>query len=181
MELSLEQASNLAELIGVALVIISIFYLTVQVRQNTKAMRIQTVHDLSVMYIEVQSSISQNKEMMALMQRGQFEYETLNPQEQARFGLQVAALLRMFGDLHYQHLQGTLDQSQWLGFKCLVEDSFSYAGFQAVWNIRRHHHSEEFQTFVTKAIANPATRKASLYPEPKEESLSEEATSDESL
>jgi hypothetical protein len=181
MDLSLEQASNLAELVGVTLVIVSIFYLTVQVRQNTKAMRIQTVHDLSAMYIEVQSSIAQNKEMMALMQRGQFDHEVLDQQEKARFGLQVAALLRMFGDLHYQHLQGTLDQSQWLGFKCLVEDAFSYPGFQAVWNIRRHHHSEEFQLFVDNAIANPAARKASLYPDPKAKSLMDEMTSDERL
>ncbi len=71
MGLSLEQASNLAELVGVALVVVSIFYLTVQVRQNTKAMRIQPVHELSAMYIEVQSSIAQNGELMALIQRGQ--------------------------------------------------------------------------------------------------------------
>ncbi len=181
MELSLEQASNLAELVGVILVIVSIFYLTVQVRQNTKAMRIQTVHDLSLMYIEAQSSMAQNGELTALMARGQFDYEALDAGEQARFGIQGGALLRMFADLHYQHSQGTLDHNQWLGFKCLLEDSISYPGFHAVWHTRRHHHSGEFQTFVDNAIANPPTRKASLYPDPKEESLMEEVTSDESV
>lgn len=181
MELSLEQASNLAELVGVTLVIVSIFYLTIQVRQNTKAMRIQTVHDLSLMYIEAQSSIAQNGELTALMARGQFDYEALDTGEQARFGIQSAALLRMFSDLHYQHLQGTLDHNQWLGFKCQVEDSLSYPGSQSVWHMRRHHHTDEFQTFVDKAIANPPTREASLYPAPKGQSLMEEVASDESV
>ena len=180
MGLSLEQASNLAELVGVALVIVSIIYLTIQVRQNTKAMRIQTVHDLSAMYIEAQSSIAQNGELMALVQRGQFNYGALDAEEQGRFGIQVAALLRMFSDLHYQHLQGTLDYDEWLGFKCLVEDTLAYPGFQAVWEIRRHHHSSEFRKFVDNTIANPATRKASLYPEPKTDSLTEELASNNS-
>ena len=179
MELSLEQASNLAELVGVMLVLVSIIYLTIQVRQNTKAMRIQTVHDLSKMYIEAQSSVAQNSELVALVQRGQINYEALDAKEQVRFGIQVAALLRMYSDLHYQYLQGTLDYDEWLGFKCLVEDTLSYPGFQAVWDIRRHHHSSKFIKFVDNAIANPATRKARLYREPKTESLTEDLAPNE--
>jgi hypothetical protein len=165
MELSLEQASNLAELIGVVLVIVSIFYLTVQVRQNNKAMRIQTVHDLSKMYIEAQSALAQNRELMTLYHRGQLHYDALDPLEKGRFGIESAALIRMFSDLYYQYLQGTLHQEEWLGFSAIIHDTFMYSGFQAVWRIRKHHYSTAFQQYVNSILETGDKLAVNLYPD----------------
>jgi hypothetical protein len=173
MELSLEQASNLAELIGVALVIVSIFYLTVQVRQNTKATRIQTVHDLSAMYIEAQSSLAQNAELMALYQRGQFDYESLDPLEKGRFGVESAALMRVFSDLHFQYINGTLDHDEWLGFKAVVDDLFTYSGFQTVWGLRKYHYSTAFQQYIKSILESGDKLSVNLYPDPKAEAPGE--------
>lgn len=177
MELSLEQASNLAELVGVVLVIVSIFYLTIQVRQNTKAMRIQTVHDLSKMYMEVQSSLAQNGELMALFQRGQFNYEALSPLEQGRFGVESAAMMRLFNDLHYQYIQGSLDEEEWLGFKAIIDDLFTYSGFQNVWRLRNHHYSAAFQRYIDNALQNSPSRTAGIYPDPGDAAFVEEVAS----
>ena len=163
MELSFEQAANLAELLGVILLIISIFYLTIQVRQANKAMRIQTVHDLSAMYIQAQSSLAQNEGLMAIYQRALSNYDGLDPLEQGRFSIEVGALMRCFNDLHYQHLQGTLDDDEWSGFKAVFDDLLSYSGFQRVWELRKHHHSEAFQQYVESILRTTPSRDAGLY------------------
>ena len=181
MELSLEQASNLAELIGVALVIVSIVYLTIQVRQNTKAMRIQTVHELSALFIEAQSGLAINGELMSLYQRGQLEYESLDALEQGRFGTESAALMRIFSNLHYQYLQGALDEEEWLGFKATVDDLFTYSGFQTVWRLRKHHYSAAFQQYIDSTLEAGPSRITNLYADPNEASQVDDAISDKTI
>ncbi|RLA47942.1 MAG: hypothetical protein DRR06_01025 [Gammaproteobacteria bacterium] len=157
----------MAELVGVTLVIVSIFYLTVQVRQNTRATRIQTVHELSAQYIKAQSSLAQNGELTALFLRGQFDYKALDSIEQGRFGMLVASLIRLFSELHFQHMQGELDHAEWIGFKGVVDDVFSYPGFQAVWKLRQHQYSETFQQYINDRLQATAFRKADIYPDPR--------------
>ena len=62
--LTLEQTYYIGELIAAVMVIISIFYLAMQVKQNGRSLRIQTVHDLSSQFKEAQSAIAHDKELM---------------------------------------------------------------------------------------------------------------------
>ena len=110
---------------------------------------------------------------MSLYQRRQLDYQALDPLEQGRFGAESASLMRIFSNLHYQYLQGTLDVDEWLGFKATVDDLFTYSGFQAVWKLRKHHYSKDFQEYIDSTLATGASRKAKLYPDPEEDLLKE--------
>ena len=163
--LTLEQASYLAEIIGVVTVVASIVYLAIQVKQNGRSLRVQTVHDISSQFKEAQSSIAHDKELADIYHRGVFNFDQLDALEQLRFNLHVASLVRVFDELLFQYNEGALEESQWIGFKTILEDVFRYPGYQSVWNIRRQQYSKIFQQYVNKLIENSLPREVPLYPE----------------
>ena len=163
--LTLEQASYLAEIIGVVAVVASIIYLAIQVKQNGRSLRVQTVHDLSSQFKEAQSSIAHDKELADIYHRGVFNFDQLDSLEQLRFNLHVASLVRMLDELLFQYKEGALEESQWNGFKTLLEDVFRYPGYQSVWAIRRQQYSKVFQQYLDNVIQNSQPRDVPLYPE----------------
>ena len=163
--LTLEQASYLAEIFGVIAVVISLIYLSLQVKQNTRSMRIQTVHDLSSQFKEAQASIAHDKDLADVYHRGVFNYDQLEPLEQLRFNLLVTSIVRVLDELLFQRSEGAIDDSMWRGYTTLAEDVFRFPGYQAVWNIRRKQHSEEFQQYIDKLVENSSHRDVPLYPE----------------
>ena len=100
--LTLEQASYLDEIIGVIAVVISLVYLGLQVKQNTRSIRIQIVHDLSSQFREHQAAIAHDKDLADIFLRAVYSYEKLNTQEQLRFNLLGAAVLRVLNELEFQ-------------------------------------------------------------------------------
>ena len=163
--LTLEQASYLAEIIGVIAVVISLIYLGLQVKQNTRSMRIQTVHDLSNQFKEAQASIAYDKDMADIYHRGVFNYDQLDPLEQLRFSMLVTSVTRVLDELLFQRAEGAIDESMWQGFITIVEDVFRYPGYHSVYKIRRKQHSREFQQHVDKLIENYSSKDVPLYPE----------------
>ena len=118
---------------------------------------------------------------MALYQRGQFDYESLDPLEKGRFGIETAALMRLFSDLHFQYIHGTLDHEEWLGFKAIVDDVFSFSGFQSVWGLRKHHYSKAFREYIENTLETGPSRAVNLYADPKAEAPVEGVALDESV
>ena len=163
--ITLEQASYLAEIIGVVVVVISIIYLAIQVKQNTRSMRIQTVHDISSSFKAAQASIAHDKDLADVYHRGVFNYDQLEPLEQLRFNLLVTSIVRVLDELLFQHAEGAVDESMWRGYKTLLEDVFRYPGYQAIWNIRKQQYSKKFQQHIDHFIENTSLRDVPLYPE----------------
>ena len=162
---TLEQASYLAEIIGVIAVVVSLIYLGLQVKQNTRSMRIQTVHDLSAQFREQQTGIAHDKDLAAIFHRGMYSYEKLDTHEQLRFSMLAAAVLRILNELDFQRREGAIDESMWQGFKTIAEDVFRYPGFQSVYKLRKQQCSKAFQLYVDQMIENPTPREVPLYPE----------------
>jgi len=90
--LTLEQVYYLAEIIGVVAVVASIIYLAIQVKQNGRSLRIQTVHDLSSQYSDVQASLAYDQEMVDIYHRGIYNFDQLDNQEQLRFNLHIEVI-----------------------------------------------------------------------------------------
>jgi len=146
-------------------VVISVLYLAVQIKQNTRSMRFQAVHELSSLFMGAQSAIAHDKDLAGIYLRGVHSFDALNPEEQVRFSLQVAAVLRVFAELHFHRTEDTIDETMWKGFASIVADMMSYPGYQSVWKERRHQYNKEFQQYIDNLLKDTSLKKASLYPE----------------
>lgn len=76
MQITLEEASYIAQLIGVVAVIVSLAYLSMQVRQNNKMIRLSTLHDISSLYVSCMLTMSHDQESTDLWVNGLTRFET---------------------------------------------------------------------------------------------------------
>jgi hypothetical protein len=154
MQITLEEAAYIAQLIGVVAVIVSLVYLAMQLRQNNKMIRLGTLHDISSLYVTCMLTISHDQESTDLWVKGLAQYDDLGPDQRSRFVFFAGATVRTLAEQFYQWEQGALDPSTWEGMKGLVEDFAQYPGFRAYWGLRGHQFSPGFRNYVETTIRN---------------------------
>ena len=67
----------LAEIVGVFAIVVSLVYLTLQVRQNTRSTRLETVQANSNEYHSWLDTVASNRELADIYLRGLFDFENL--------------------------------------------------------------------------------------------------------
>ena len=60
--LTLEQAYYIGELFGVVAVVTSLIYLAIQLRQNTKSIRLGTLHDNTTLWVRIMNMHGHSQE-----------------------------------------------------------------------------------------------------------------------
>ena len=163
--LALEQISNIANIIGVVLIVISLVYVAIQIKQNTSSVRLQTVHDLYSQFVEAQASLAHDKELCEIYHRGVFKFDELTPLEQMRFTFKIASFFRVFDELHFQYAEGWLDNDVWVGLNAVVTDLIYYPGFKATWILREHQYSRKFQDYINRILKAEHSRNTFVFPE----------------
>ena len=161
--LTLEQAYYVGELIGVLALIGSLVYVGIGVRQNARATRLSSLHDISSLYASVMMCVAQDTETSTLWVRGLQEYGHLNPGERARFIMLMGVSVRTMSQQFFQWRQGALDTENWNGMKAVIDDITLYPGFAEYWRLRSHQYSDAFQTYVNDALELAPTAAHRMY------------------
>jgi hypothetical protein len=164
--LTLEQAYYAGELVAAVIVIISIFYLAAQVKQSTRATRLQTTHDMTTQFVNALGNLSHNEGLSNIYQRGMHDgLSNLNKDEQVRFILLLSSFFRSVDELHYQHAEAVLDEEVWEGMKHNFDLAFQYRGYQEVWKLRKGLHSKRVQKYYDEIVAQGPSSENLLYPD----------------
>ena len=83
--MTLEDLGNLGDFLGGLLLAISILYLAIQVRQNTKAQRAEAYQDAVEKINSWSALMVQDLSLNGLFYRGCKNYSTLSPEERSQF------------------------------------------------------------------------------------------------
>ena len=92
----------LAELTGAVGVIASLFYLAIQIRQNTRSVRASSFHAVVTNLSNFSGGLGRDADGADVWIRGQRDFQALNPKEQARFVLLAISLFRNYENIFYQ-------------------------------------------------------------------------------
>ena len=160
--MTLDQIANIAEISAAALVIVSLIYVAIQIKQNTKATQISTSQAFIDTHGRVVMHILGNKEFRDIYWRGLKGLSNLHGSETAAFAAFFIQTFRSWESLYYQSQAGGLDDRLWAGFKAQLCDVFGYPGVREVWGGRRHQFSEEFCKLVDNEIVGAESKP--LYP-----------------
>ena len=121
----------IGEVAGAIGVIVTLLYLSVQVRQNSKMMKanaIQSISDASQQLIYQMSSEAE------VMEKSYFnDDEKLTPVEHRKAWFLCRAMLRGFEAQIYQHEVGLLDDAEWANLKRVIMETTRYPGFSSLW------------------------------------------------
>lgn len=108
-ELSWEALGAIGELVGAAAVLITLVYLALQMRQNTKAVRIAARTTLQDAFSGVADLLASSPEIAELYLKGCVDYRTLSRTDRLRFSSVLQNYLFSIDMLHEQASEGMME------------------------------------------------------------------------
>lgn len=147
-----EALGAIAELLGAIGVIATLFYLAVQIRQNTKSIRAAAFQETMRDIAAVADLAVQQPELTRAYLKGLNDLEELDSEDRHRFGAFMLAFLRRVENLVYQTDQGLLDPDSWEGLREALRRIFARPGTVAWWQQSRHAFNRPLQNFVDREL-----------------------------
>ena len=143
-----EALGAVAELVGATGVIATLFYLAVQIRQNTRSIRAAAFQETMRDITAVADLAAQQPELSRVYLEGLNGLEKLSAEDRQRFGAFMLAFIRRVENLVYQTEQGLLDPDSWEGLREALRRIFARPGAVAWWHQSRHAFNRPLQNFV---------------------------------
>ena len=155
--LTLENGYYISQIVAAVILVLSVIYLALQVRQNTSAMRLSNFQAVSISWANVLGALVNNEEVTDIYRRGLFEQDTLNEIEQIRFRSLGMLILRMFHECFEEHQEGGVRQPRWESSQRASLDVMQTPGMQILWSSRKHWFPDDFQVYMDNLIKVSAT------------------------
>ncbi len=154
----LDQVANVAEIIAAALVIVSLIYVGIQVKQNTQAVRLSTVHNVTEEFRDWNNVLATNGGLAAILLKGMQSPREIEGADKIRYNCILYSLFTSFENAYVQQKAGALDSDEWNGLRQSITDMSNIPGFRFYWDERKHWYGENFRQFMdTQVMLVPAT------------------------
>lgn len=171
-----EAISAIGQMVGALGVVVSLVFVGLQIRAETRARRNFTLQQEYRAQSEFQRALGLNGDAASIYYRGMRDPSALSELEFVRFSLLTDSLFRGFeATLHYAE-EGELDKDIYNGLRFTMEDLLAYPGVRAIWQLRKHQHGKELHDFIESRLGK--VQEPRIY-EPREQSREpgEKATS----
>lgn len=142
-----EAIAAITEIIGTIAVVVSLVYLSLQLRSQNRESRIASVHELNESFRNAITSF-QHSELAALFIRAKDNFESLTEVERLQFISMIQVILRVWEDAYHQHQEKRLNDRMWNAMVVQFSTYMSLSGVRSVWSIRKMAYSEDFRAFV---------------------------------
>jgi hypothetical protein len=113
--MSIQDLANLGEALGGLGVVISLLYLAIQIRQNTRAVRSSSYHQAAEQMWNFCLSVAQDASLAEILAK-RVAGESLTPPEQLRGDSADQALIYGFENMLRLYEQGLVDPDVWYNF-----------------------------------------------------------------
>jgi hypothetical protein len=140
-----EAISAIGDIIGAIGVVVSLAYLAVQIRYNTRAMMAQSAREAVAAMRDFNQSMIDDPQLSRIFRLGAENLAQLTEEERARFGHILFNFFKTAEELHYQYLKGTLDPEIWKSWKGIVSLYSTSPGFSEYWKMREMFFTPEFR------------------------------------
>ena len=147
----LDQVANLFEIVGGTVVVITLVFLVVQLRQHTHALVSATVLGSHNTTLTVYGMLIEDS-MIEVLVKGMPDPASLTAVEKAKFHAFWTATLQNYQQTFFQIRSGTYEKSLYDGWWQVLRNNFLSPGFQLHWAQRKFILSAEFQRFVEKEV-----------------------------
>jgi hypothetical protein len=152
--MTLEQLNILFQLVGTLGVIGSLIFVGLQVRQNTKATRVQVQENMTSGYISVAQVLTDHAEVFTPGNRGNARVVRVVLRcRQADLLRSHLSIFKHFENIHSQRERGFIDQESWTAWSEQILMYFNQPGVKMWWEWRRGNLNPRFRTFVESSPA----------------------------
>jgi hypothetical protein len=153
LNLTLEEASFIAEVLGGIAVLFTLAYLVFEVRHNTHALKSSASQAYISTMIGNVSLINASPELADILYRGAGGLKKLSGSEAIRFGAFLDENFLTYQAFYFEWKEGLLKPSIWhTNERCMI-DLLAQKGQRQWWEARRHWFENEFQEYVNERVS----------------------------
>ena len=150
--LSLEQASYLAEIIGVIAVVISLIYVALQLKQNTQAIKQGSVKNIINTLRDATANLGQSEEKTEILLQLSQNTPELTMTQKVRSYVMLQNLMSAFELAYFEQSQGALEEEHWSGYQQFLVDICKAPGIREYWKARCTWYRKDFRAYMDEVI-----------------------------
>ena len=152
-----EAINATAQLISSIGVVVSLWYLAVQVHRSTRITKLAAQDAATTALRDVTRPFAENPEVGRIWREGLENLAGLNAEEKARFFHVAFQFLKAMETIHFHYIYGLMEEQVWRGWRNLYGHYLASPGLFYYWELRHDLFSERFQQFVA-SLDQPAQR-----------------------
>ena len=137
----------LGQVVAATAVVVSIIYLSMQIRQNTQTTKLEAERDIALHLAKSLQDAAPTK-LPGIFVRASTDPSTVTEDELAQFGFYVLGFFRLVQHAYDQRLEGNLSDRTWESVEVFLATQLRAPGVRAIWKIRGETYKREFQNYV---------------------------------
>ena len=148
----LEQLANIAEIFGMFVIAITLIFLTIQMRQNTVALRSAATREAHAQYARIYELFVTNDALRDTIVKGLSDPAALSETETSRFfAFWMVGTINFQNWVHQTH-SGAMEGELLSSYSRLIQNMCDRPGFKAFWDERKFVFSPRTQNHVEELI-----------------------------
>ena len=160
--MSLQDWGALGELVGGIAIIVSLFYVGLQINQSTKATRAATNQSFGAQYSGIMLQLAR-ADVSKVFWKGINGLENLKGRELPAYMAFMAAILRTYETFYFEAIEGRFESKMFDSWLMQLTDLFGNEGVIEYWELRQHNFSHDFVKFVDQKVSGTVMQP--MYPE----------------
>jgi len=148
----LEQLANIAEIFGMFVITITIIFLTMQMRQNTIAMRSAATREAHQQLAQYYEMLATNDDVRDTMIKGLSDPAALSETETSRFFSSMMIPSINFQNWIHQTQSGAMEGEILSSYSRLIQSATGTPGWRVFWEERKYVFSSTTQNHVEELV-----------------------------
>ena len=146
--MNLNDLANIGQVIGAIAVVISLFYVASQIRQNTNAVRSATAQTVHEHFAKWYHLVAADDELAQIVPKGLRDYASLSEKERVRLVATFMAFLSYSQNAFLKWREGLLAPQLWRGWELVIMNLVCAPGGKAFWKERAYMFGDEFRSYI---------------------------------
>ena len=149
----LDALGNIGDFVGGIAVILTLVYLAVQIRHNTRSTKLASMQSTMLAAQNVAILPAQDRDLARVVRVGLTTPEELDDDEFQQFRYFLMNMLRVHEDMFVQHRAGVVDDETWMARASSLRTIFSMPGGRRVWD-SSNAYRPDFQAWLQSELGH---------------------------
>jgi len=158
--LTVETLGNLGDFVGGIAVIVSLVYLALQIRQNTRMLRASALASTTQTYVSFNHLLGNNAVVARVFQVGLEDFSALDENERRQFLNLMRAIIISYEHVYQNFEAGLIDAEVWDRYLREGKRLLQIPHIATWWESRKHAYTKSFVEMLDQASPVPEQKLA---------------------
>ncbi len=146
--MTLSELGSLGEFISGLAVVVTLVYLALQIRHNTRAVRSSMHQEMNESTLRIAESVCDNENVGRIVLKADEDYESLTTEERIRFEAYAERVFGNFESVFYSYRNSMIEEDLWESWESSFLTDISRNAMRRFWQEEKPVHLRDFMDFV---------------------------------